>query len=857
MTPPESPEIYCLDLHTGKLLWHRRQSDSLFIGGVDHGNVLLVGGQSVIARRLSDGEPAWEKESLSLPSGALPAGQGYVSDGNYYLPLTSGQIAEIDMADGTLASFSPAGSNVALGNLISYRGSIVSQSPLVVDKFEQLDVLRKRTEVALAGNPNDAVAIRESAELKRADEQNPEAVRLLKRAYELAPDDPVTQEMLVELLLEELAADYSTFHADVPLVAKLIHNRDQQIELLRLDAAGLDNSGQRLAAWEAYLRLADFTAEEPAYLRVEDKYVVRSDRWISGRLAAMWSNASPDERKAIEEKLTARRPDLKNPRTAAELRHYLAHLELLPGADDVRLTLAKYLVDHDRPQEAEIELLQSLASGEQASQSTASGLMAKLSDKGGKQTGRPAPRWPQGHVDARLTSSTTPPQPRERAGNLPNQGQPPPYRQLRIEQDFWPQASPTQWFLSNDCNEIVGRNPLGDDVFHLTVDMARPYRDSNLVHGARLGNLLYVVIGGQVLAIDSRQDHPTNDGDVLWPPQSQEGLARDPARPRRGPPNSQIRSNRPPLYHAFGRKRMNGAAGAALGSLGPVTPRGVVFQDENELKCVDPISGVTLWARTDIPPGCELFGDDELVFAADVSSKVAYVVRLVDGQLLEKRDRPKSEWLLTAGRNVVRYESHRNPYLLSVIDVWTQKTLYEINLSDKTKTSIIEPNAIAVYESNGQFRVIDVASGKLIIDEQLEAVPDMVAMFTMRSGEDLFVFISSPVQQQFRPIVPSVDYQIVNGPVYAFNMKSGKKLWPGPALVRNRGTLLTQPPDVPFLVFADRAQIRNSSNAGIAQLRVLCLDKRTGETVYRDQLPDSGAARSALTPRSSRARKFR
>ena len=266
---------------------------------------------------------------------------------------------------------------------------------MVVDKFEQLDVLRKRTEVALARNPNDAIAIRESAELKRADNQKPEAVRLLKRAYELAPDDLVTQEMLVELLLEELADDYATFHADVPLVSKLIHNREQQIELLRLDAAGLDNSGQHLAAWDAYLRLADFTAEEPAYLRIEDQYIVRSDRWISGRLAAMWSGASADERKTLEEKLAARRPDLKNPRTAAELRHYLAHLDQLPGANEVRLALATYLIEHDRPQEAEIELLQSLASKEQPSQSAAAELLAKLTAKSGKQSERPATSWPQ------------------------------------------------------------------------------------------------------------------------------------------------------------------------------------------------------------------------------------------------------------------------------------------------------------------------------------------------------------------------------------------------------------------------------------------------------------------------------
>ncbi|HEX5472861.1 MAG TPA: PQQ-binding-like beta-propeller repeat protein, partial [Lacipirellulaceae bacterium] len=295
LTPPDSSEIHCLDLHTGKLLWKRRQGDSLFIGCVADGKVLLVGGQSLEALRLSDGATAWDKETIPLPTGALPAGDGYLSEGRYYLPLTSGQIASIDITGGQLTTFSPSGTDVELGNLICYRGSVISQSPLVLDKFEQFDALRRRTDAALAKNPNDATAIRELAELKSADNQNGEALRLLKRAYELAPDDLVTQEMLGDLLLKELAADYASFHEDVPLAAKLIHSREQQVELLRIDAAGLDASGQRLAAWDAYMRLADFTADEPAYLRIANQYTVRSDRWISGRLAALWASASANE----------------------------------------------------------------------------------------------------------------------------------------------------------------------------------------------------------------------------------------------------------------------------------------------------------------------------------------------------------------------------------------------------------------------------------------------------------------------------------------------------------------------------------------------------------------------------------
>src|SRR5262249_54213105 len=94
---------------------------------------------------------------------------------------------------------------------------------------------------------------------------------------------------------------------------------------------------------------------------------------------------------------------------------------------------------------------------------------------------------------------------------------------------------------------------------------------------------------------------------------------------------------------------------------------------------------------------------------------------------------------------------------------------------------------------------------------------------------------------QFRSIGQpmSFDFPMINGAVCAFNMKTGKPLWSSPAKLRNRGVVLSQPPELPFLLFVERQITRDAAAGGGAQVRVLCLDKRTGETVYRnDHLPD-------------------
>ena len=277
-------------------------------------------------------------------------------------------------------------------------------------------------------------------------------------------------------------------------------------------------------------------------------------------------------------------------------------------------------------------------------------------------------------------------------------------------------------------------------MLHWTIDqsnLSRQFRDSGFVHGARLGHLLYFTLGGQVMAIDSRQDSPNADGELLWPNHSPDEFSADSARLRRGFSRPPLRTSRPPVYHAYsGRKRIAGAAGNAGGSLGPATPRGVVFQDQDELQCVDPLSGVMLWARTDVPAGCELFGDSELVFAADVGNHVAYVVRLSDGQLLGKREIPKSEWLLTAGRNVAQigFNTSRDNRVTSVTvtDIWSQKTVYQAEFPVTARFSVVEPNAFAVLEPSGAFHLVNVESGQAVIDQQLEAVSDLQSIHTLR-----------------------------------------------------------------------------------------------------------------------------
>ncbi len=883
ITPPESTEMYCLDLRTGALVWKYRVGESLFVGCVDDGRVLLVGGEAVLALRSSDGSSAWKNDSIPLPSGALPAGEGYLSEGHYFLPLTNGEVASIDLAQGALDKSIGGDRSAPLGNLICYRGTILSQSTLVLDKFEQTNVLRQRAETALAKNANDAGALRELAEMKRVDGERAEAVRLLKRAHELAPNDALIQETLSESLLEALETNFSAFRGDAPLLRRLNHSREQEVALLRIEALGLDQLNDRPAAVDAYLQLADATADETAYLKIDDNYSARSDRWIRGRLGAIWADASPAERESLSTKLEARRPLLSDAPDAERLSRYLEYYDQLPGAVPLRLQLARLLVEAKHFQEAELEVLQLAAVSDAETQAAAAVLMTKLlatskrpeeaapyaaqlGDKwkevvaldgltGGQWLERfsqelgsksDEQKWPNGAVAGIFDSTRAPGAAREVTVNRADTERHASFRQLRIEQDTFPEGAAMQWLIAHDGTELIGRNAEGSEVFRWGSEQdnswLRQYYDGNFVHGARLGHILFVSMGGQIVALDALSG-VAGEGEALWQAYP---LGRYPVALRRNARSSTRR--RDLVYYSWSdRKRATLMAGAVVGALGPATPLGVVFQEQDSLRCVHPVSGETLWKRTDVPAGCELFGDQEFVFAADVDKREAYVVRMIDGQLMGKRKLPEFPWMLTSGRNVAKIgfntvRDKRTVYL-SVTDVWTNKELFLAEYGIDARMANVEPHAVAVYETSGKFQLIDVRTGKLIVNQQLEPLAKLRSIETLSSGDQLFVMVSSQVLQQEHIPVLRPDYPIVNGLVYAFDKNTGEPLWPAPAVIRDRGIALSQPSDLPLLIFVNREMKRDTSGGG-SKLRLLCLDKQTGQAVYRnDGLPDTADGR--------------
>ena len=147
LTPVLSRQLICLSLNTGHPVWFEEdgllprrvdRESSLYLAGVHHGKLILVGAEDVRAIDSQTGLPKW---SLDLAQGDLLSGRGYIGDGSLFLPTTSRKVLRIDLQTGKIVE--SVGTNRILGNLSRARGDVISHGIDHVASFPEYQTSRK------------------------------------------------------------------------------------------------------------------------------------------------------------------------------------------------------------------------------------------------------------------------------------------------------------------------------------------------------------------------------------------------------------------------------------------------------------------------------------------------------------------------------------------------------------------------------------------------------------------------------------------------------------------------------------------------------------------------------------------
>jgi hypothetical protein len=152
---------------------------------------------------------------------------------------------------------------------------------------------------------------------------------------------------------------------------------------------------------------------------------------------------------------------------------------------------------------------------------------------------------------------------------------------------------------------------------------------------------------------------------------------------------------------------------------------------------------------------------------------------------------------------------------------------------------------VAVFDPAGHFQLLSLADGQAQIDTQLEPEPNLRSIHILPSSAQWLLVTDVPPKTQKNrvttPLPGLLNQPLVSGHVYAFSRATGALQWPKPVQLRGRGLWLTQPAEVPVVVFAQMVNKKDSSGRTRGNMAVLCLDRRSGQALYEaSDLPRMG-----------------
>jgi outer membrane protein assembly factor BamB/tetratricopeptide (TPR) repeat protein len=356
---PDSNAITCLSLRDGQRRWSvNRQPGDLFMAGVYDNKVLIVGKESVRALKLSDGTLAWDHPKAI----GMPSGQGVASDGKYYLPCKNGgpdspdpQIVEINVDTGDMHATKSRRKDVP-GNLIFFDGEIISQGITSLSVFPQLQVKLTEMNARLEANPKDPVGLTDRGELHLDKGELAMAIDDLTAALNFKPGPEVRAKArlkLYEALTEQLQQHFDQGEKHLALYKDLCLNEVSGDERLKRQSAylsilgkGREAQGKLVEAFEAYMEFGQLNGGREMVSSVDQAGTLsRPDVWARGRILAMITNATPQQRKPLEEQIAKEWKKVKESDDTEKMRKFVQLFgSMFSSGLEARLVLAQRLM---------------------------------------------------------------------------------------------------------------------------------------------------------------------------------------------------------------------------------------------------------------------------------------------------------------------------------------------------------------------------------------------------------------------------------------------------------------------------------------------------------------------------------
>ncbi len=870
LAPGDSDHLHCVDLRTGRVAWKRPRQDGLFIAGVVDRRVLVVGRREVEALSIDDGDAVWSSP-LAGETAAI-SGRCLLDQDRMFVPLDTPEVVEIELAKGTIVGRSPGRGGAVPGNLVAYRGEVLSQAADSLDVFHQTAPLQSRIETASrrTGQEREDPSLLMWRGQLRLDRGDVAAGLQDVQAAMLGAPDRFPPDMLAESIVFAMEHDTSLAGTMWPSLVQLDSSPAIVRRGLRCAIDGLLKAGNVAEAWQACRQLLDDPRWPPAADLVADGrdplLKVRESRWIQGRIGEIVARGGADVGSAVDAFIKARLAALRQrPEGAPAETSHLAALDFLvecfgrhPGALEARrerLSLLAMAVDDrssagDAPQpdplRRELALLDLLHTGAADDIRRAEVDLTRIrSAWEAPPPGQGESAWPVGRVEvtggddasgekrARTPIDRTVPVAIESNDDslIPD---------MRVAFDMRHGGLVIHDGIGRRLGAPLTWTKRGFGAFGIN-----PASTSVSVVGRiaviRAGEIVTAyAIGGPSAAGKEASHRP------LW---SFEGDAtRHLVRGHLGriAGGGAFLRNGMPIGMRIVEPRPRD--GSQPESPAPVSIAGVPIVSGRSLQLRDPISGRVIWERHRLPEADSIFGDHDHLCICPTDGRGSAVISMATGQQVRTGDLPsREERLLHHGRLV--FATTRGPGTgdavgLDVIDPLDMNRVRIGTFSGNSRTAQAG-DGLAILEPSGSLTVVDLPGSRVAFTTKLPEMPEQFDHLMVMPWQDRYLVIAGrPATRQETGLLervgtigplpshsPTPDHQLT-GAIWAVDRRDGRLLWPVPATVLQHYLLADQPHELPIMTFARQINPRRGGER--PRLSVLCLDKRTGAAVHAD-----------------------
>ena len=879
----EMQSLAVFDLHTGKTAWLREHPLGLYVAGADAGRVVVVEKYAVRGFDLDTGRALWTAAI------GVPSGRGVFSDSHYILPLETGGVAEIRLADGAVRLNAR---KQDLGNLAAVDGRVVSQTYKKLVALDSLPEARARALQNIQEHPDDEARMLDYAFVESEAGEHRAAAGALTKLIERGGDP--AKEQLRAVLFDELGAHPERIAAAAGEIGPFLQTDEERVQYHRLAARAHRMLGETPAALAEYLSILDLdnarrTSEaNPTVVPLDEtidasrftaadgdgpRVLVRNSRFVQGEIADLIADGCDphlaQNRATLDRRLGAA---VDNPDPFALAREADAFGTLSWGRD-ARLQIAQRgqsgadvrraqlglmeLADGRDPQTAAIALggLGDLMAARSYLRDAAASYRKLLRDFADVplEDGRSArefvaARTGEGALKGEVESGPSDPWPLvppkiavQDSASLESDLMPVPveaepgtlFDRLGVYLARVDGFDRTEWQI---CFQGDGQRGYWRVDLPATSDSFRAL--SPLHAGWGLGHILILKLGTEIYGIAPLDENGEANAKILWRIDTLSDVSF-------GPGNLPLRMFRPRLGFGLFDFVAVDRFGYALGRMGPVRAGFVCYLHKGMLIAIDPLTGERLWQRYDIPADAQCSGDDEVVLLYGPDSKKLEVLRAVDGKLLARRELDvfPRDFVNARGRRALVVEEASDGRRIAWIDLVSGREIWSRSFLPAAVPFRIDPESFGILDPKGSMQIVQLKDGKLLSETGELAIPKtLTGLCTSVDEQRLFVALSGPFANaaNMRANEQRYDFRgaCVNGPLYAFDRRTGILLWK--ADLADALFPLDQPKEAPLLVL-DYARAETDAVGSDKVLDVIrCLDKRTGRIDYQHEMAASG-----------------